>query len=148
MRRNCVNGPYKFMLMVTVKQEQVCYPNAGLERRFGLQEIEASEISRRWTHEGGKVVRSAHRPPLPPPPSRCSWYSFLVDSKIRRTVKCNVYDIKNYLFLTLLQKRRSDGCAIIAYWFVSGRQLGRILLFNLTVDCTLGALAVFTIQHT
>jgi len=31
------------------------------------------------TQDGGKVVRLTHRPPLPP--SKCSWYSFLLEAE-------------------------------------------------------------------
>jgi len=42
----------------------------GLDRPLGLQEVEASRISRQSVHEGGKVVSHKHRPP--PPPGRYS----------------------------------------------------------------------------
>ena len=35
-------------------------------RPSGLQEVEASRISRKSAHEGGKVVSPKHRPFLPP----------------------------------------------------------------------------------
>jgi len=38
-----------------------------------------SQISIQSAHEGGKVVSSTHRPPLPP--SKYSWYSFLLETK-------------------------------------------------------------------
>ena len=38
----------------------------GLERPLGLQEVEASRISRQSAHEGDKVVSLTHRPPLTP----------------------------------------------------------------------------------
>jgi len=37
-----------------------------LYRPLGLQEVVALRISRHLAHEGGKVVSSMHRPPLPP----------------------------------------------------------------------------------
>jgi len=37
----------------------------GLDRPLGLQEDEASRISRQLAREGGKVVSPAHRTPLP-----------------------------------------------------------------------------------
>ena len=45
-------------------------------RTFGLQEVEASRISRQSAHEGGKVVSPTHRPPLLS--RRYPWYSFLL----------------------------------------------------------------------
>ena len=53
----------------------VPYPNAtqqkvslitALDRRLGLQEVEAPGISRQWAHDGGKVVSRRHLLPLPP----------------------------------------------------------------------------------
>ena len=41
------------------------YSITGLDRRLGLQEIEAPRISRQSAHEGAKVVGLTHRPPLP-----------------------------------------------------------------------------------
>jgi hypothetical protein len=38
----------------------------SLYRALGLQEVEASRISRKSAHESGKVVRPTHWPPLPP----------------------------------------------------------------------------------
>ena len=42
------------------------YPITSFDRPFRLQEVEASRISRQWTHESGKVVSHKYRPPLPP----------------------------------------------------------------------------------
>ena len=42
------------------------YPIADLCRPLGLQEVEASRISRQLAHEGGKVVGLTQRPPLSP----------------------------------------------------------------------------------
>jgi len=36
------------------------------------------QISRQLAHEGGKVVRPTHRPPLPP--RKYSWYSLLLEA--------------------------------------------------------------------
>jgi hypothetical protein len=41
------------------------YPNRGLDRPLGLQELEAPRISIQSVHEGGKVVSPTHLPPLP-----------------------------------------------------------------------------------
>ena len=38
----------------------------GMDRPLGLQQAEASRISRQSVHEGGKFVSPTHRPPLPP----------------------------------------------------------------------------------
>jgi hypothetical protein len=45
---------------------KVKYPITGLERPLGLQEVEATRISRQPAHEGGKVVSPTHRPLLHP----------------------------------------------------------------------------------
>jgi hypothetical protein len=41
-------------------------PYTGLDWPLGLQEVEASRISRQSAHDGGKVVSPKHRPLLPP----------------------------------------------------------------------------------
>jgi len=38
-----------------------------------------SQIARQSAHEGGKIVRSTHRPPLPP--RKGPWYSFLLETE-------------------------------------------------------------------
>ena len=48
----------------------------GLFRTLILQEIEVPRISRQSAHESGKVVIPTPRPSLPP--SRYTWYSFLL----------------------------------------------------------------------
>ena len=40
-------------------------PRTGLDRPWGLQEIEAPDYWQ-WAHVGGKVVSPSHRPPLSP----------------------------------------------------------------------------------
>ena len=42
--------------------------NSGLDRPLGLQEVEASRISRHSGCEGGKVINPAHRMPSAPRP--------------------------------------------------------------------------------
>jgi hypothetical protein len=42
------------------------YPISGLDKPLGLQQIEASKISRQLAQEGGKVVSPPHQPPSPP----------------------------------------------------------------------------------
>jgi hypothetical protein len=42
------------------------YPITVLDRPLGLQEVEASRISRQSAHEGGKFVSPTQRPHLPP----------------------------------------------------------------------------------
>jgi len=44
------------------------YPITRLDSPLGLQEVEATRISRQSAHEGGKVVNPTHLPSLPPPP--------------------------------------------------------------------------------
>jgi hypothetical protein len=41
-------------------------PITGLDRPWGFQEVKAPRFLRQSAHEGGKVVSSTHRPPLPP----------------------------------------------------------------------------------
>jgi len=41
------------------------YPSTGLDRLLGIQGAETPRIYRQLAHEGGKVVRATHRPPLP-----------------------------------------------------------------------------------
>jgi hypothetical protein len=48
----------------------------SLYRPLGFQEVEATRL---LAHEGGKVVRPKHRPPLPP--RKYSWYSFLLEAE-------------------------------------------------------------------
>jgi hypothetical protein len=47
-------------LKVKLKVKLSCY------RPLGLEEVEAPRICRQLVHEGGKVVRLTHWPPLPP----------------------------------------------------------------------------------
>ena len=53
----------------------------GLDRLLGLQEVEAPRVFRQSAHEVGKVFRLTHLPPLPPPPRRYSWCSFLLQAE-------------------------------------------------------------------
>jgi len=63
------NGPVslgkrrKAFLHKTIRQS---YPCTDLDRPLSFEEFEVSTISRKPAHEGGNVVISAHRPPLPP----------------------------------------------------------------------------------
>ena len=52
-------------------------PITGLDRRLGLQEVEAPRISRQSVHESGQVVSPTHRPLLPR--REGFWYSFLLE---------------------------------------------------------------------
>jgi hypothetical protein len=56
------------------------YPITGLDRPLGLQEVEASRISRHSAHEGSKVVSPTHRPPLPQ--RKYTWYSFMLEAEL------------------------------------------------------------------
>jgi hypothetical protein len=61
--------------MVKVK---VTYPIKGLDRPLGLQQVAAATIPRQSAYEGGKVVITIYRPPLPP--MVYPWYSFLLEA--------------------------------------------------------------------
>jgi hypothetical protein len=70
------NPSHILLLSYFLRRVKVKLSHTGLDRPLGLQEVEAPRISRQPAHEGGKVVSSTHRPPLPP--SRYPWYSFLL----------------------------------------------------------------------
>ena len=55
-----------------------------------------SQISRQSAHEGGKVVRPRHRPPLPP--RKYSWYSFLLEAVSPPGPQCGQKDYVNGKF--------------------------------------------------
>ena len=74
----------KFVPMVTsLWQEGIeiykCYPIIGLDRPLGLQEVQASGISRQSVREDGEVISPLHLLPLPH--RRYLWYSFLLDAE-------------------------------------------------------------------
>ena len=50
-----------------------------VHRPLGLHEVEAPSISRESAHEGGKVVSSTRRPPLPP--LKYPHYSVLLEAE-------------------------------------------------------------------
>jgi hypothetical protein len=49
-----------FLEVIKVRDES--YPMTGLSRPLGLQEVEATGISRQSAHEGSKVVSPTHQP--------------------------------------------------------------------------------------
>jgi len=55
------------------------YPITGLDRPFGLQEVEAPRNSRQLTHGGDNVVRPKRWPSLAP--RRYTWYWFLLEAE-------------------------------------------------------------------
>ena len=55
------------------------YPITGLHKPLGLQEVEASGISRQSVYEDGEFVSPLHLLPLPH--RRYLWYSFLLDNE-------------------------------------------------------------------
>jgi len=57
----------------------------GLVRPLGLQEDEASRISRQLAHVGGNIVNSMHRLPLHP--RRDTWCSFMLEVEKIRSMK-------------------------------------------------------------
>jgi hypothetical protein len=65
-------GSYK----KNVKLKQSLYRRG---QAHGVPGSEGSQISRQSAHEGGKVVSHTHQPPLPP--SKYSWYSFLLEAE-------------------------------------------------------------------
>ena len=54
-------------------------PCSGLDRPQGFQEVETPRIFKQSAHKGGKVVRPAHWPSLPP--REDFWYSFLLEAE-------------------------------------------------------------------
>jgi hypothetical protein len=54
------------LLDIAQRTYEKSYPITGLDESLGLHEVEAPRISRHSANEGGKVVSSRHRVPLPP----------------------------------------------------------------------------------
>jgi len=91
----CNNSNYHFqiihVLVVGHRYVRLQYSNVRIHvlpactsepklRYFHIfQEAEAPIISRQSAHDGGKFVRSTHRPPLPP--KIYPWYSFLLEAE-------------------------------------------------------------------
>jgi len=55
------------------------YSITGLDRPFGLQEVEAPRNSKQCTHGGDNVVSPKNWPPLAP--RRYNWYWFLLEAE-------------------------------------------------------------------
>ena len=69
--RDLVNA----IMNLIISELRYSYPITRLLSLKGLQEVEASRISKQSAHEGGKVVSTTHWPPSPPPfpPRRYFW---------------------------------------------------------------------------
>jgi len=52
------------------------YPTTDLDRPLGLQQVVALRITGKSAHDGGKVVRHMHRPPLPPGDTPCTHFCY------------------------------------------------------------------------
>jgi hypothetical protein len=57
-----------------------------------------SQVSRQSAHEGGKVVSSTHRPPVPPSPRKYYSYSFLLEAESTPGPYCGRKDCVNEKF--------------------------------------------------
>jgi len=61
----------------------------GLDLPLGLLEVEALRISRESARESSNIVNFTHRLPLPPPPMRYPWYSFLLEAESTSGSQCD-----------------------------------------------------------
>jgi hypothetical protein len=71
-------------------------PVTDLDRPWGFQEFEGSQISRQPAHKSGKFVSPTHRPPLTL--RKCSWYSFLLMTESAPGPQCGRKDYVNEIF--------------------------------------------------
>jgi len=65
-RHLSVCGMYRHLSVCGMYRHFNSHPITGLDRPQGLQEVEASRISRQSAYEGGKIVSRKHRLSLPP----------------------------------------------------------------------------------
>ena len=68
-------------------------PHTGPGMLIGLQDVEASRISRHSAPESCKVVSQTHRPSLPP--RRHPWHSFLLEADSTPGQLCSLKDEVN-----------------------------------------------------
>jgi hypothetical protein len=102
--RHTENKSVKDVLYLSVGPRVIpsFHPKAG--KAVPLQAWSGPEGSRKLrfpdymktAQDGGKVVSLTHRPPLPP--SKCSWYSFLLEAESSSGPYCDRKDYVNEKF--------------------------------------------------
>ena len=85
--KTAVRGPCGSPGPVRYRGKGQSNSSTGLDRPWRFQEVESSQISRQWAHEGGKVVSPRQRPPLTH--NKYFWYLFLLEVE-------NLMSMKNF----------------------------------------------------